>query len=335
MKFSTVVMAGLLLGVSCSKVEELDKRTQSMEKSTEKVSTTTDEMKETTSVMYQQIRSKEAEDTRDEKFEILMSKEADFGTRITAAGVYYKSMEFQLHTQNGDYDNEENLKEFYLDAANEYTRRMCDLYEKINVNKMSPTKNDKMEMSFYALAVAVHMNHSFHDLVAKSKKEDATSMYDLIKKALEKDHFGKKLKDHEEVLMAGINKEIMVELLRARVDILSALALKNLTDKRDMTLGQKAKALLFKVTGGKYGDIELPEVYDKSNEATKIYIEKYLDGAVKTKKFLKGLGLERSVEKTVKTALKNIDLNADSQEEGKDFDKHRETIQNHINNLLN
>lgn len=334
MKFSSVVIAGLLFTAACSKVEELDKRTQNMERSTEKVSTTTDEMKETTSVMYQQIRSKEAEDTRDEKFEILMNKEADFGTRITAAGVYYKSMEFQLHTQNGDFDNNENLKEFYLDAANEFTRRMCDLYEKINVKKMSPTKNDKMEMSFYALAVTMHMNHSFHDLVAKSKQEDAVSMYDLIKKAIRKDAEGKRLNEHEEILMAGINKEIMIELLRARVDILSALALKNLTDKRDMTLGQKAKALLFKVTGGKYGDIVLPEVYDKSNEATKIYIEKYLDGAVKTKAFLAQYKLERPVEKTVKTALKNIDLSTDSQEEGKDFDKHRETIQNHINDLL-
>lgn len=305
-----------------------------MEKSTEKVSTTTDEMKNTTSIMYQQIRSKEAEDTRDEKFDILMGDEAEFGTRITAAGVYYKSMEFQLHTGNGDFDTEENLKEFYLDSANEFTRRLCDLYERINVKKMSPTKNNKMEMSFYALAVSMHMNHSFHDLIAKSKQEEAVSMYDLLKQALRKEKNGKKLKEHEEVLLNGINREIMVELIKARVDILSALALKNLTDKRDMTLGQKAKALLFKISGGRFGDIDLPEVYDKSNEATKIYTEKYLDAAVKTKAFLKEIAIEKPLEKTVKTALKNIDLDQDSKEEGKKMDSHRVAIQNYISELL-
>jgi hypothetical protein len=336
MKSSSVILACLLITTACSKVNELDKRTQNMEKSTEKVSTVTDEMKDTTSTMYQQIRSKEAEDTRDEKFQILMGKEADFGTRITAAGVYFKSMEFQLHTDNGDYDTDKNLNEFYIDAANEFTRRMCDLYEKIHLDKMSPTKNNKMDMSFYALSVAIHMNHSFHDLVAKSEGKEALSMYDLVKNALIKDKNGKRLREHEEILLNGINKEILIELIKARVDMLSALALKNLTDKRDMTLGQKAKALLFKVSGGRWGDIDLPEVYDKSNEATKIYTEKYLDGAVKAKQFLVDIGVEKQLEKTVKSALKGIDLNEseDSGSTSKDLDMHRQQIKAYIVELL-
>lgn len=336
MKTSSALLACLLLTTACSKVSELDKRTENMEKSTEKVSAVTDDLKETTTIMYQQIRSKEAEDTRDEKFEILMSKEADMGTRITSAGVYFKSMEFQLWNDNDSFDNRDALDVLYLDAANEFTRRMCDLYEKINVKKMSPTKSNEMEMSFYALAAALHMNHSFQDEVAKSKNFQATSMYDLIKKALLKDADRKPLKEHEEVLVNGINREIMIELIKARVDILSALALKNLTDKRDMTLGQKAKALLFKVTGGAIGSIDLPEVYDLSNDTTKNYTEKYLDGALKAKNFLKEIDVEKKLEKTIKSAFKNIDFNEKklSEEEKLKIDNRKEAIRSLINNLL-
>lgn len=336
MKKSSIVLACLLLSSACSKVKELDKRTENMEKSTEKVSAVTDEMKETTSIMYQQIRSKEAEDTRDEKFAILMSEEAEIGTRITAAGVYFKSMEFQLWNDNGSFDNKDALDVLYVDAANEFTRRMCDLYPKVNVKKMSPTKDDKMEMSFYALAAALHMNHAFQDEVAKSKNFEAKSMYDLIKKALQKDKQNKPLKEHEEILVNGQNKEIMIELIKARVDILSALALKNLTDKRDMTLGQKAKALLFKVTGGALGSIDLPEVYDLSNDTTKNYTEKYLDGAVKARDFLKEIGVEKKLEKTLKSAFKNIDFNEKklSEEEKQKADGRKEAIRSLINTLV-
>jgi hypothetical protein len=336
MKTSSVVLACLLLTTACSKVNELDKRTESMERSTEKVSSVTDDLKETTTVMYQQIRSKEAEDTRDEKFQILMSKEAEMGTRITAAGVFFKSLEFQLWNDNDTFDNREALNALYLDAANEFTRRMCDLYDKINVEKMSPTKNDKLEQSFYALAAAVHMNHTFQDEVAKSKNFETVSMYDVIKKALLKDKNHKPLREYEEILVNGINREIMIELIKARVDILSALALKNLTDKRDMTLGQKAKALLFKATGGSFGSIDLPEVYDLSNDTTKNYVEKYLDGAVKAKEFLNTLGVEKKLEKTIKSALKNIDFNEKklSEEEKAKTDNRKEVIRALINNLV-
>ncbi len=336
MKTSSVVLTCLLLTSACSKVKELDKRTENMEKSTERVSAVTDDLKETTTIMYQQIRSKEAEDTRDEKFEILMKKDADMGTRITSAGVYFKSMEFQLWNDNDTFDNRDALDVLYLDAANEFTRRMCDLYEKINLKKMSPTKSDEMEMSFYALAAALHMNHTFQDDVAKNKNFQATSMYDLMKKALLKDYKNKPLKEHEEILVNGINREIMIELIKARVDILSALALKNLTDKRDMTLGQKAKALLFKVTGGALGSIDLPEVYDLSNDTTKNYTEKYLDGALKSKNFLQEIGVEKKLEKTLKSALKNIDFNEKklSEEEKQKTDDRKEVIRGMINSLI-
>lgn len=350
MKNSSVVLACLLLTGACSKVKELDKRTQNMESSTKAVSTTTvqmnettkqlaemtNDLKNTTETMYRQIRSKEAEATREEKFKVLMGSEEEMGSRITAAGVFFKSLEFQLFTSNGTFDNQEVKELLYVDAANEFTRKMCDLYSKIKVKKMSPTTENKMEMSFYAVAAAMHMNHTYHDLVSKERGEEAVSFYDLIKTALIKDQNGERLLEHEEILLNGINKEIMIELVKARVDILSALGLKNLTDKRDMTLGQKMKALVFKITGGKLGSIDLPEVYDKSNDATKLYTEKYLDGAVKAKDFLeKKINTPKQLEKTIRSAFKNIDFNESGMsEEEKKGDSRKETIKGLITKLL-
>lgn len=339
MKMSSLVLACLMFSAACSKVKELDKRTENMEKATETMSSTTDEMKETTSAMYQQIRSKESEDTRDEKFSILMNDEADMGTRLTAACVFFKSLEFQLWTDNETYDNAHARDVLFLDAANEFTRRMTDLYSHINVNKMSPTKdNNEFESSFYAIAATMHMNHSYQDEAAsKNSKMKINSFYDLMKKSLLKERDKRALDEHEEVLLQGINREIMIELIKARVDIMSALALKNLTDKRDMTLGQKAKGLLFKATGGRFGSIQLPEVFDKSNDATKIYTEKYLEGALKAKNFLKEIGIEKPLEKTVKSAFKHIDFNEKNVEvkDDADLDKKKESIKSLISELLN
>ena len=52
-----VLIAFISLSVSCSKVKEAEKTMETMKEQTT-------EMKENTSVMYQQVRSKEAEDTR-------------------------------------------------------------------------------------------------------------------------------------------------------------------------------------------------------------------------------------------------------------------------------
>ena len=80
MKHLLAVLALPLVLASCSKVEELDKRTKSMESATSSMSgttkgmsDTTDRMKEVTSEMYKQIRQKEAEDTRNKKLDIFCS----------------------------------------------------------------------------------------------------------------------------------------------------------------------------------------------------------------------------------------------------------------------
>lgn len=311
MKTSSIVLACLLLTGACSKVKELDKRTQNTEKSTERISKVTDDLKETTTIMAQQI----AEEGREEKFQVLMNKEADMGARLNAAQGYIKSVEVQI-SRSEDEDARENV-------AKEFTLRMIDLYSKINPHKMSPLKdNNKFEMSFYAIAASLN------------KDSKQTSFYGLITESLRKEHQRDRLLAHEEILVNGINKEIMIELIKARVDITSAMALKNLTDDRELTLGQKTKAMIFKITGGRLGSIDLPETYNKSNEATRGMTEKYLTSSVKSRHFLNEIEVSKGLEKTMKSAFSKIDFNEGSSKEKLGPDQRKEQIRSLINDLL-
>ncbi len=310
MKYPLLVLATLAFTVSCSKVQEVEKNMNEMKSTTELMSTTTDDMKETTTVMYQQIRSKEAEDTRNKKFIILKSKDEDFGSKIAAAAVYFKSFEYQLWSDQSQFDDKKNREDLILDGVNEFTRRASDLYSKINTNKMSPVNSGKKhndEMAFYALAATMHMNHHFQEELVKERPQvQLLSFYDIVKEALRKDNQGMALNEFEEILMSGINKEIMTELIKARVDMIAALALKNLTDKREMTLGQKIKAGIFKITAGKLGAIQIPEVLSTANESTKNQIIKYLDASVKARRFLASINIEKRLERTLLSAFSHI-----------------------------
>lgn len=347
MKSSSVVLACLLLTVSCSKIKDLEDRTEKMEKSTTQMSTTTNDMKDTTGVMYQQLRSGDSASLRLATYTHLRKSDTGMGDKIADASIYLKAMEFQLWTDNDLYDDIYMRNALYLDAANEFTKRICDVHSKIKIKKMNPTNADKVtsrnndEMTFYAFAVALHMNHHFQDIVVLSdSKLQSYSMNDMIKKALAKDANQKALEEHEEILVNGENREVMIDLLKARVDMLSALALKNLTRKEDMTIGQTAKAAIFKITGGRLGEIDLPEVYDISNDATKTWTQKYLDAALTTKNFLRSIGVSKPLEKTLKSAFKKIDFNekkqsaVDSSDDHKEVDSKKEEIKVLIEGLL-
>ncbi len=336
-----VLIALISLSVSCSKVEEAEKTMNTMKEQTI-------QMKDNTSVMYQQVRSKEAEDTRNKKFEIIRSEEEGFGSKLAAAAVYFKSFEFQLWTAAKDFDDNHMREVLLLDAANEFTRRMSDLYGKINVKKMNPTNDGKKyssEMAFYAIAATMHFNHHFQDELIDSKASlKAISFYDVMKSALIKDYNLEPLTEYEEILVSNMNREIMIELIKARVDMFSALALKNLTDKRDMTFKQKLKAALFKISDGKWGSIELPEVFSKSNAPTKKQTIKYLEAATKARNILANIGVEKELEKTLKSAYSKItlgdaeatqeDLEQQEEEKKEDSDTNKVEIQRLIVDLL-
>src|SRR5688500_16525815 len=111
---SSITLLCLLMSSACSKLKEFEEKTDSMERTTRDMSSTTNEMKATTTTMYQQIRSKEAEDTRAKKFETLTNPEKDMGEKFTAASIYFKSFEFQLWNDNVKYEDAKSREILYL-----------------------------------------------------------------------------------------------------------------------------------------------------------------------------------------------------------------------------
>lgn len=313
MKKLILPVSVLALFCSCSKIKKLEDNMDNMTSRTGQMSSTTDEMKDTTSVMYQQVRSKEAEDTRNKKMTIIKDQNQKFGAKLAAAAVYFKSFEYQLWTGLSGYDNEKMKELLFIDATSEFTKQLTDIYDLVNVNKMSPTNDGKkyrMDQAFYSLAVTVHMNHHYQELKVPNK-DDRISMLKMIKTALEKDYIGSHLLEHEETLVAGPNKKMLIHLLGARIDMLAALSLKNMTDKSNMNVSQTVKGAIFKITGGKLGAIDLPETLEGANSATLNQIETYLEEAVNTKKFLSSIGVEKNLEKTLRSAYSHLAFTKD------------------------
>jgi hypothetical protein len=297
MKKPLLLLIVLSLSVSCSKSSEADKNLKKLDKISAKI-------EESTKESIEETRLKEAEDTRITRFEILTSKNEKFRAKLDAAAVFFKSFKLDNSLKKNDVR--------LLDAATEFTRKIQDIYDHVNVKRMSPLKDGKSqraEQSFYAIAATMHMNNHYRaELIDSGASLKGRSFYDIIKSALRNDFYGEEMPQHEEVLVSNINKEIMTELVKARVDILSAFALKNLTDKRDMTLGQKLKSTLFRLTGSRLGSIDLPETFASANEPTKKQTIKYLVAANNAKSFLKEIGIEKELEKNLKSAFSKINL---------------------------
>lgn len=338
MKNISIALTCLLLASACSKVQKAEENMKNMERTTTKMSATTDEMKDVSEVVYRQMRPKEAEETRSAKMAELLNPKVDMDGKFLAATVYFMSFEYQLWTGNNNFDSLDTRHTLLLQVANEFTKKVSGIYKKIKTKKMSPTKEGRSqndEMAFYALAATMHATNTFQE--EKSVKNGTfpvISFYDMVKTSLLKEVNGYNYEDYESVLVTGTNKEMMIELIKARVDVFAALALKNLTDKRNMTLGQKAKSLLFKLTGGRLGSIDLPEVYDQSNDPTKDSVITYLEGALKAKNFLREIGVNKTLEKTTRSALINIDLGEEVSDGDVAMDEKREEIQSLINKIL-
>ena len=311
MKKHVVLLAILSFSVACSKIEKAEKNMTTMKTQTELMSETTESMKEVTTDMYEQIRSKDTRALRLTEYQVITSDDADMGERLASAAVYFQAMEFQVWTGKGN-DNQEAREKLFLSAAKEFVKYINDIYKGINTKKMSPLKerkNHPSEKAFYAIAAAMHYNHAYQEQLAQENPSvKLTSFYDLIKVALAKFNNGEALLPHEEVLTTQNNRKIIIELIKARVDMLSALALKNLTDKDSMTFNQKMRGLLFKVTAGKLGDIDLPEAYKTTETSTNNETITYLDGAKKARNFLERIGVSKDLERTLHSALGNVDL---------------------------
>jgi hypothetical protein len=327
---------------ACSKVEKFQQNADSMEKTTKSLTNDSVDVKKITKAQFEQYRSDKSRETRLKYFNAMRDEEG-MGRKISAAAIYFESFEFQLWTGIDSIEDEEIRDKMFKVAAEEITQSLSDLHAEINLKKMSPTKsgkNNNDEMNFYALAATVHMNNAFQEKLVKTKAVDEVSMYEMIKDSLIKRHNNDyNLKAFQKPFVNGPVRKVMLDFLKARVDILSALALRNLTSKDKLSFLQTIRGGLFKITGGFFGTIDLPETYDRTDYVTNEYTVGFLSAAVDTRRLLQELndGQEVVLEKTIKSAYEHISLptKEDKNDTGVTvIDDTKEEIRTLINHLL-
>lgn len=307
MKWSFLCLAVLVSLTSCSKKEN---KKSTLDAKTEQI---TKEM----TVIQKQLEIVQ-EKSRDDKYEILMDSRMGLNSKITAAKDIMEIMGDLLtkHPMNAEMISE--------DLVEEFTLRLRDIHSQIKFKSMNPLRdNGHFGNSFYAVATALD-----------------GSMYDLIQKALKKDKAGRVLNPAESIIVLHENKEMIINLIEARVDILGVFALQNLTDKKKMNFWQRTKSFAFTISFGLIGAIDYPETYAAANEATKNKIEDHLAKAVESKKFLSDLSINKKLTRKMNSAFKEITFGEKKKKtnetaEEKAVDARKELIKTLINQLVN
>lgn len=228
-----ILSMGLLLTVfiSCSKVEEFEKKSENIEKNTtdlsSKMDTTNENMDDMNQTMegmdanaanlYRQMRQKESNDTRDKEWKILMDENTKYNQKRDSAKVYLENFEYQLWTNEG-FDNEKVRTLLFQEAVDEFYRVLNDEFKQFkDVPRSLIDKSFNKNMAIYALAVeldAVHIDQAL--TLEKYPKVQRFSMLSIIEQALEKFNMGVELNDYERVVVSGDNEEVTRILLRAR-----------------------------------------------------------------------------------------------------------------------
>ena len=330
-----IVLSLLLSLVSCSKTKDLmdtgrttkdmSDTTKDMSKTTKDMKQTTDEMNDTTSFMYPQIRTKEAEDTRNKKMKILLDPNTTMAQKIIASTIYFKSFEFQLWTNSGDYDTLEVREELFYEAFIEFFIGLGGIYDQVDPQKMSPLKTDpkkeNLEMVLYAISVVMHKNN--HHQIENHKRVggfEVKSFYDLLTTSLIKQQNGENLTEYEAIANTGSNLDLSRLLLESRMNMLLALALKNIVNKDEMPTGDKVSAFFYQLTSGRVGDIEMDSYFESSNKPTMEDTLVKLEAALKTKEDLVKAGVRspkinpaiKEIFENLKTKKPSTDMNIQS-----------------------
>lgn len=352
--FALVILTSLM-ATSCF-VDDLKKQTKSMHDLSEC-------MKNINSIsMYKAMRSGNSSETRNREWEELNGGEdvmpKGMGDKLKHAAIYFKAYEHQLFSAESCAESEADRDDLYLNATQEISKVMSDLYTSIyeefdqegnfkgNVLSLTKVKNGQMKgnknnlMSFYALATAMHSEHHFQASIRRRKGEKAISKtaYDIIKTALTKDYKNLSTEKFEDEILAGNNKEMLIALTKARLNFISVLAIKYMTDKDKMSLGQKIKTLVDRILN-KIGidviEMEVPSVIEEANTSTAIKSEDYLVAAIKVKKFLNSIGQDSILDEEVKEIFSQINIKTEKLSLKNKKDRSLNNINNHIKTLLN
>ena len=311
--------------LSCGKIKELEEKTDNMEH-------TMVHMDSNMTTMFLQVRQKESEDTRSKQIEKLEDSNTDMGAKLTAAKKYLIAYEYQSWTGDG-VDNHPYRAELMLDAMEEFYRILSDYSSSyIPTSPVEINKANNRTKILYALATTLHFNNVYQENLAhRTNGMETTSILDIMKSALQKNTAAQKLTEAEIVVVRGQNLAITKTLLNARMNFMTALAVKDLVTKDNMSKKNLFKGLLYSVSKGSYGKLVLDSVYEKQNTYTQEDITAKIDSANKAKAVLIANKMSVNFDRKLKSILKN--LKRPSNDQGTQNNDHNR-IYNSIKSLI-
>ncbi len=301
-----MLLASVFIG--CSKVEDLEKKTDNMEATMERMDRTMNHMDHTMTPMYLQIRQKESEDTRSKQITKLNDVQVNMGAKLTAAKKYFLAFEYQFWTNTGIDD--QGYRELMLeDALEEFYRSLVDYhaqYAPISPIHLEEDASNSTKV-FYSLAATMHFNNPHQLKMIKSNPQfEKISIYDVIKKALKNYTEDKELDHAQIVVVRGQNLEMTEALINARMNFLVGLALKSLVNKKNMGWKEKLTALLYTISSGRLGSLSLASEFEQQNKVTQKDIHSKLDGALKAKKVLVANNMSVNLDASIRSILINL-----------------------------
>tara|TARA_Y100000780_G_scaffold155505_1_gene140251 strand:+ start:284300 stop:285385 length:1086 start_codon:yes stop_codon:yes gene_type:complete len=292
-------------------MSDMKETTAEMKEITADMNNKMDETNENTGNLGAASRHGFSEDKRDKKRKVLFNPSyyQDMGNTLVDAKVFLLSFEYQIWDGIADTQGLMERERLIVDAIHELHQSLSGTYEALKTKKKylgmisGDSRMDNMtplevagsdfqeERTFYAIATTLHVIDLLQERAIEQNKArnldmQEVSLYDVISSALLKEKQGLYLSDADKAVLVKDMKEMSIDLLKARMNFLAALAIKNMIDEEDMTVGEKAQGLLFKLTDGSMGALRLDGKFNQVNSVTRGDILNKLEGAVKTKRLL-------------------------------------------------
>lgn len=242
---------------------------------------------------------------------VLVQRDLPMNERIESARRYFKQLRLTLNAKNG-----------LIESLSHFTTTLSDLHKEMNISRMSPSRTEAgypEEAAFYALAATT-----------------PKVIVGLIESALLKDYQQMPAEAKEELLVQGNLKEVMIDFMSARMDVMAALALEGLTSKTDLNIGHKAANFLFRTTRGLIGAVKLPETYPTLSQEQRALIASQLAASERARSFLRKIEQPTALDRTVRSGLSHIDFGEKKKNNNKDMtiDPQKNEIKGTINALL-
>lgn len=308
----------LLLASSCKTDRVMDstlamgETTNQMKEGMDQTNQTMNQMASNTDNMYHQIRTKEAQETRDRAFEAMNDAEV-FEDKLTEAAAYHQGFEFHMWNNGATKEDTPAFREELLvSAVDEYFRALQRYMDEAkNPAEVSPTNEDNWAQNLMVLAVTMHeLHHHQKNLIHEHPELQEFTILSVVKESLklqQKINAGElkqtDLRPYQNALLFWHDEAI--NMLRYRYNILMTMTLVKVSEvKKKPSFGLfgiaglyiKAKHLYFK------WDSKFPSLV----ESRQAKINDFITEAIKTRDFLNEIGAEVELDSKVKKAFSKM-----------------------------